>query len=47
MRLDDAITFGFVHKQAVLDLDVELRDEAGRRAVARVVCVLSRPLIFS
>jgi hypothetical protein len=39
MRLDDAITFGFVHKKAVLDLDVELRDETGRRAVARVVCV--------
>ncbi|HEU4403821.1 MAG TPA: IS4 family transposase, partial [Polyangiaceae bacterium] len=39
MRLDEAITFGFVHKRAVLDLDIELRDEAGRRAVARVVCV--------
>lgn len=39
MRLDEAITFGFVHKRAVLDLDVELREEDGRRAVVRVVCV--------
>ena len=39
MRLDEAITFGFVHQQSVLDLDVELSAGEGLKGVARVVCV--------
>ena len=38
-RLQDACALGLVHKQRVLDLDVEICDGKGRRAVARVVCV--------
>ena len=38
-HLQDACAFGYVHKQAVLDLDVEITDEKGRTIVARVVCV--------
>jgi IS4 transposase len=38
LSLDDACNFGHVHKQRVLDLDVELRD-GGRKVTARVVCV--------
>lgn len=39
LRLNDACEFGFVHKQSVLDLDVQLRDKNHRSFVARVVCV--------
>ena len=39
MRLDEACAFGFVHRQHVLDLDVQLTDEHGRTAIMRVVCV--------
>jgi hypothetical protein len=39
ISLNDACAFGFVHRQSVLDLDVELEDARGRKAVARVVCV--------
>lgn len=39
LRLNDACAFGYVHRQSVLDLDVELEDDQGRKAVARVVCV--------
>lgn len=38
LSLNDACNFGHVHKQRVLDLDVEIRDE-GRKVTARVVCV--------
>lgn len=38
LSLQDACAHGFVHRQRVLDLDVELRD-GKRRIVARVVCV--------
>jgi putative transposase len=38
-RLEDACSNNLVHKQRVLDLDVELKDERGRKIVARVVCV--------
>jgi hypothetical protein len=34
----EACTFGHVHQQEVLDLDVEVTDE-GRTVIARVVCV--------
>ncbi len=39
LKLNDACAFGHVHRQSVLDLDVELVDDNGRKAVARVVCV--------
>jgi|CXWL01.1.fsa_nt_gi hypothetical protein len=39
MRLQDACEFGYVHQQRVLDLDVEIADDKGRRTTARVVCV--------
>jgi hypothetical protein len=39
LKLNDACAFGFVHRQSVLDLDVELEDDQGRKVVARVVCV--------
>jgi hypothetical protein len=39
LRLQDACALGLVHKQRVLDLDVEIRDGKGRTVVARVVCV--------
>lgn len=39
MRLGEACAFGLVHRSRELDLDVELRDDRGRRLVARVVCV--------
>lgn len=39
VRLNDACEWGLVHKQAVLDLDVEIKDSRGRRVVARLVCV--------
>ena len=39
LSLNDACAFGFVHRQSVLDLDVELRDDQGRTTIARVVCV--------
>jgi hypothetical protein len=38
LRLTDACTFGWVHHQRVLDLDVEIKD-GSRTIVARVVCV--------
>jgi hypothetical protein len=38
VRLDEACAMGLVHRQHVLDLDVELREE-GQAAVVRVVCV--------
>ena len=39
MRLKEACTFGHVHQQEVLDLDVEVTDGEGRTIIARVVCV--------
>ena len=40
MRLHEACAFDFVHKQEVLDLDVEIEHrKSGRRVLARVVCV--------
>jgi hypothetical protein len=39
LRLNDACAFGHVHHQRVLDLDVEVVDDHGRKVVARVVCV--------
>lgn len=39
MRLKEACTFGHVHQQEVLDLDVEVTDGEGRTVIARVVCV--------
>ena len=36
--LEDACAMGFVHKQRLLDLDAELRDN-GETAVVRIVCV--------
>ncbi|HEX2672816.1 MAG TPA: IS4 family transposase [Polyangiaceae bacterium] len=39
LTFNDACTFGFVHRQRVLDLDVELEDDQGRKTIARVVCV--------
>ena len=39
LSLNDACAFGYVHKQSVLDLDVELEDSLGRKTVVRVVCV--------
>ena len=38
VRLEDACALGLVHKQRILDLDIELR-EGGDRVVVRVVCV--------
>ena len=37
-RLEEACAMGFVHKQRLLDLDAELRDN-GETAVVRIVCV--------
>ena len=39
VRLEPALSCGLVHKQSVLDLDVQIEDGAGRKTVARVVCV--------
>jgi hypothetical protein len=39
VRLEQALAFGLVHKQAVLDLDVRLVDRNRRALTARVVCV--------
>jgi hypothetical protein len=39
LNLHDACAFGYVHKQAVLDLDVEITDDKSRTVAARVVCV--------
>jgi hypothetical protein len=39
LRLQDACSLGLVHKQRVLDLDVEIRDAKKRTVPARVVCV--------
>lgn len=39
IRLNDACQWGVVHRQRVLDLDVEIADAKGRKVVARVVCV--------
>jgi putative transposase len=39
LRVQDACAFGHVHKQAVLDLDVEVLDDKRRTVAARVVCV--------
>ncbi len=39
LSLHDACAAGYVHKQAVLDLDVEITDEKSRTVTARVVCV--------
>lgn len=38
LRLADACTFGWVHHNRVLDLDIELND-SGHEAIARMVCV--------
>jgi hypothetical protein len=38
LRLNEACEFGYVHHQAVLDLDVEIA-EGSRKITARVVCV--------
>jgi hypothetical protein len=38
IRLDDACAMGLVHRQRILDLDIELRED-GETAVVRVVCV--------
>jgi putative transposase len=39
LHLQEACAFGHVHKQAVLDLDVEITDDKRRTVAARVVCV--------
>jgi hypothetical protein len=39
VRLEAACACGLVHRQRVLDLDVEITDADGRSIVARVVCV--------
>jgi len=39
VRLQDACALGLVHKQRVLDLDVEILDSGHRTVLARVVCV--------
>jgi hypothetical protein len=39
LHLQEACAFGHVHKQAVLDLDVEVVDDKRRTVAARVVCV--------
>lgn len=39
LSLQDACASGYVHKQAVLDLDVEITDDKRRTVTARVVCV--------
>jgi len=39
LRLDPACAHGAVHHQRVLDLDVEITDEARNTVLARVVCV--------
>jgi putative transposase len=39
LRLQEACAFGHVHKQAVLDLDIEITDDKRRTVAARVVCV--------
>jgi putative transposase len=39
VRLDPALACGLVHRQRVLDLDVEITDRRGQSIVARVVCV--------
>ncbi|HTB77389.1 MAG TPA: IS4 family transposase [Polyangiaceae bacterium] len=39
VRIEQALAFGLVHKQAVLDLDVRLVDHNRRALTARVVCV--------
>jgi hypothetical protein len=38
VRLDEACAMGLVHRQRILDLDVELR-EGGETAIVRIVCV--------
>lgn len=38
IRLDQACAMGLVHRQRVLDLDVELRED-GETAIVRIVCV--------
>jgi hypothetical protein len=39
VRIDEACEFGYVHRQSVLDLDVEIEDRTTQRKVnARVVC---------
>jgi hypothetical protein len=40
VRIEEACAFGYVHKQEVLDLDVEIEDrKTHRKVAARVVCV--------
>lgn len=39
VRLEPACACGLVHRQRVLDLDVELTDDDGQTIVARAVCV--------
>lgn len=39
LHLQEACAFGHVHKQPVLDLDVEITDDKRRTVAARVVCV--------
>src|SRR5438477_1947676 len=38
VTLNDACRYGWVHRQSVLDLDVEIND-GGRKIIARLVCV--------
>jgi hypothetical protein len=39
LRLTDACTFGWVHHQRILDLDVCIEGSRGRSVVGRIVCV--------
>jgi hypothetical protein len=39
VRLEEACAVGLVHKQRVLDLDVELEGDDGNTAIVRIVCV--------
>lgn len=39
VELEWALSCGLVHKQRVLDLDVQIEDPARRKMIARVVCV--------
>lgn len=39
VRLTEACTFGWVHRQRLLDLDVRIDDDRGGSATVRVVCV--------
>jgi putative transposase len=39
VRLNQACEYGLVHKQAVLDLDIQIEDDKHRKVEARLVCV--------